>query len=226
MIAKFLTDLYESGRIELDAKPAAIGGIEDLQGTLISIDRDVRSDFPGDCPALDPEMAHWATVFLFKACHLLANRDLPAEAVTTELDPFQTPLDRSPATLYSVDLAFRFLPDLERLASQAAADDPLVKALHSQGQLWPLSSVGMPLVSAGLDIAPILANTSLSLLYAERIIERKDKSRLGDPATAALVDEAIGAHPELCPEIAARLAQLRETPLPEAEEKEADTQTL
>lgn len=225
MIAKFLNDLYDSGRIELDAKPAEIGGIDALQGTLISIDREIRSDFPGVCPPLDPAMAHWATQFLFKACHLLANRDLPADTVQTELDPAATPPDRSPAALYSVDLAFRFIPDVERLASQAAAEDPLVKALHAQGLLWPLSSVGMRLEDPDFDVSPILADPVLSLCYAERIIARKDKSRLGDPATAALVNEALGGYPELCPEIAVALTETQKEATHPTEEEGDQSKT-
>lgn len=202
MIAKFIHDLYDSGRIVLDAAPAEVGGLDELRGTLIEIDRDARTEFPGDCPIADLPAAVWAAQFLFKACHLLANRDLPAAAIQNELDPANTPPDRSPEAVYSVDLCFRFLLDLERLASQAAAEDPLVVALRAQGELWPLSSVGMPLENPQFDLGPIFAHASLSTCYAERIIARNDKSRLGDPATAALVREAIGGHPELCPEIA------------------------
>ena len=206
MIAKFLRQLYDDGRIELDAKPAEIGNREKLQGALIEIDRELRADFPDECPSLDLDMAHWATQFLFKACHLFANRDLPVEAIKNELNAADTPAPRTPEALYSIDLAFRFLPDLERLVTQAAAEDPLLEAIHAQGELWPLSSVGMRLEGANFDLAPIFANASLRLCYAERIIAHKDKSRLGDPATAALVREALGGYPDLCPEIAAALA--------------------
>ena len=37
------------------------------------------------------------------------------------------PQKASPAVCYSVDLTFRFLPDLTRLARAASEDDPLVK---------------------------------------------------------------------------------------------------
>jgi len=63
---------------------------------------------------------------------------------------------------------------------------------------WPLSSVGVAGVS-DVDVDPFIDHPSLRRLYADRIVERRDASRLGDPRVRAAVREAIGAHDELVP---------------------------
>jgi hypothetical protein len=99
----------------------------------------------------------------------------------------------SPEVCYSTDLALRVLPQLLALARGVALDDPLVIGLNTLAHDWPLSSVGVPEVT-NVDESPFIDHPTLRRLYADRIIERRDVSRLTDPRVVAAVREALGAH--------------------------------
>lgn len=172
------------------------------RAALIDLDRHARIDMPGECPALDLDAALWAARSLFKACYLMANREIESGVIASGEDGPEP----TPEAAYSVDLSFRFLPDLAALVSQASEADPLGQVLLGWGRRWPFSSVGMKLGGADLDHVAIAASASLRLSYADRIIAKKDTSRLGDRWVAGLVRGALGAYPDLCPEIAAALA--------------------
>jgi hypothetical protein len=76
----------------------------------------------------------------------------------------------------------------------------LLARLVDWANAWPLSSVGIPGASpTALD--PVLEHPSLRVVYADRIIARKDLARLNDPRACEAVLRAIGLHAELAPEV-------------------------
>jgi hypothetical protein len=113
----------------------------------------------------------------------------------------------SPAVCYSVDLSFRYLPDLLSLAKGIAPADPLVTGLTGLARAWPLSSVGVLGIEGPVDVRPFIADPSLRQLYVDRIIDKADASRLGDPQIVDLVREALGDFPDLAPKLAPALQQ-------------------
>ncbi len=104
----------------------------------------------------------------------------------------------------SVDLTFRFLPDLYRLAKAASEGDPLCERLRGWAGEWPLSSVGMPDVNPA-DINDVCEHSGLLLRYVDRIMVRRDRSRLADPRVRAAAQAAIGHFTELAGDLAAAL---------------------
>ncbi|MBM4077860.1 MAG: hypothetical protein FJ267_19700 [Planctomycetes bacterium] len=98
--------------------------------------------------------------------------------------------------VYSVDLVFRFLPDLVRIVKGMNSSDPLLERLKEWGRQWPLSSVSIPdlLVT---EIEPILADRCLSQLYADRIIESGSTDRLNDPRVREMIRGQFGAYLEM-----------------------------
>lgn len=172
-----------------------------MEAVLIDYDSAVRHDFPGDAPALDIACAFWAARQFYLACKFAVYRDLPAEAMAQAFDeacPIASPAVRH----YSVDLVFRFLPDLYRLARTASSEDPLCLQLLRWAGDWPLSSVGMSDANPS-DLGPILEHRGLRKLYADRIVAREDLRRLNFPEVRAAVRAALGAFEDLAPAVAA-----------------------
>jgi MoxR-vWA-beta-propeller ternary system protein len=96
-----------------------------------------------------------------------------------------------------VDLAFRFLPDLFRIARAASESDPLLKVLQRWTVEWPLSTVGIPIDrAADLTTQFVMGDETLRKLYADRIIARQDRSRVKDVAVRTAVRDWIGYYPE------------------------------
>src|SRR5207253_2041538 len=145
-----------------------------------------------------------SAVILYRACQCLVYRDLELHQALPE-QKVRGPGARTPADHYSADVVLRFLPDVWRLSRDVASADPLVKYLQELAGLWPLSSIGMPDVQVA-HLGEFLDDRCLVTLYADRILDRKDRSRLADPRARSAVQSAIGPFTDLAPEMSRHLA--------------------
>jgi len=199
--SQFIDDLLELGRVQVSfqllAPDAFRQGVEDL-------DRVAREELAAHPPQLEPAVAQWAMSVLYSAAQALVYRDIEADAVRAALSR-PCPLAPSPEVCYSADLAFRYLPDLIRLARGIAQEDALVKGLSELAQAWPLSSVGVAGLKQ-LDVEPFIGHCSLRQLYVDRILQRSDAGRLDHPLVRQAVRQAIGGFRELAsPDILATI---------------------
>lgn len=210
-LPEFIRSLWSEGRVKV---PGILEPLEqndpELSRVLESVDRDARELFPGEAPALSLPAAAWSAHRVHTVCAALAHRDLGVEELKGPLSA-PCPAESSPSVCYSVDLTLRYLPDVVRLARAASSNDPLLEPLMAWCREWPLSSVGVADVGP-VDISAFAIHDGLLRLYADRIIERRDRARLGDPLVDGALREAIGAHPELAPEVAAWLDAARSPP--------------
>jgi hypothetical protein len=171
-----------------------------------------RLNIPGDPPRLDLEAALWAAVHYYKACQYAVFRDYGPDFAFAPADKAIVAFN-SPEAHYSVDLTFRFLPDLLALC-QAATDDPLRLELLKWARQWPLSSVGV-IETCEVDIAPLLGSASLMQMYADRAIERGDVRGMQNVHGAQVIGRSLGLHQELAPELMRRFALSRVQPVEE-----------
>lgn len=206
--AGFLRSLWNEGRVRVPAVTAspADGPLmsdeerQALSRVLQECAAVDRRECPGQPPALHLESAIWASEMLFRACSAVVHRSLSSETLAELFSPASVPNESipSPQAAYSVDLAFRFLFDVARIARAASAADPLLPYLKAWGEAWPLSSVGMPGLAA-VDVSPFWEDCCLRTLYVDRVIDRQDHSRLEDDRVQIAVKEALGLYPELAP---------------------------
>lgn len=209
----FLRALLERGQVTVaPLGPLGREEVHQSEEILRAFEGRYRLELPGIPPPLDERAANWAGILFYRACQGYAFRDLAAELLARELSqPCPVPIDAG--VHYSVDLIYRFLPDLIRLVRAASENDPLGQHLLRWAQSWPLSSVGIPNVGetscVGFADAP-----SLLALYADRILASGDRSRLNDPLARQAVARALGLHPELAGALAADfpVPSLQETP--------------
>jgi hypothetical protein len=204
-----LRGLLEEGRVVLKTPlvPAA-GEPRAAEGVLIEFEQRFRLEMPGVAPAFSMSAALWGAEMTYLACQCLAFREIDEAELSNRLSrPFAAARDAS--VHYSVDLTFRMLPDLYHRARSASRNDPLVNRLLEWAGSWPLSSVGIPETTGEnatadpTQIESILEHPSLRTLYIDRIMARKDFSRLSDPRVRELVTAAIGLHGELAPDLLA-----------------------
>jgi hypothetical protein len=204
-LSQFLQRLFEDGRVMVSApEPVDKEELRAAEPTLAALEAVYRLDLPGEAPPLLPATARWAAMSMFHACQFVAYRDADEEMVAAALSSPLPAADAAPrnedgpgclsyqaALHYSVDLTLRFLPDLLRLARSNAENDPLLGYLRQWAIAWPLSSVGLPDVTPD-SIEPIVNHPCLLKMYGDRIIARKDRSRLGDPRVNQVVQQALG----------------------------------
>ena len=120
-LPEFLDCLFTTGRVRVP-KPAAILERERLTAdeVLAAFEREYRRELPGVPPPVCPPAAGWAATMLYRACQFVAFRDVDHETIAGALNT-ACPAGDPPAVHYSVDLAFRYLPDLTNLAQRLAA---------------------------------------------------------------------------------------------------------
>jgi hypothetical protein len=192
-LGQFLLRLQGSGQVLVSRDvPVARG---DAEQVLRDTDAAVRLDAPDGLPPFDGAAALWAAERLYDACALFAHRDLGPDVVHERLGVACPSSARLPATHFAVDLAFRHLPELVRIARGVAPDDPLLVALRGLARAWPLSSVGLADVGP-VDVEVLCANDGLRRFYVDRILCRGDADRARDPSILSAIDAALGTHRE------------------------------
>ena len=204
IVQEFYEALLLDGRLHLRSEglPAA----EELDSAtrfLLQQEQTSRRSLAGDPPAPEMTAVRWAAGAFYRAAQFVVYRDLNEDALKRDLS-VPCPGPGSPTVSYSVDLSFRFLPELIRLARAASENDPLTTRLMIWASEWPLSSIGVKGVSA-VSTDAFIEDASLRALYVDRLIATEDIQRLEDPRVREAVQRALGAYPELAPGIAAAL---------------------
>jgi hypothetical protein len=169
--------------------------------TLAAFEQQYRLELPATPPTVFAPAARWAAAMFYRACQFVAFRDAAEELIAKSL-AVPCPQGDPPSVHYSVDLTFRYLPSLHKLAESAAQNDPLLTHLDRWAIEWPLSSVGMA-VSEPVSIGPWAHDACLLGLYVDRVIARGDAWRLSDPPVREAVQQAIGPFSALAPKLAA-----------------------
>ncbi|MES2788680.1 MAG: hypothetical protein V4719_03590 [Planctomycetota bacterium] len=187
-------DLVLSNNVAPDDADVALSMSE-----LQVLETGYRGGLPGHPPQLHIPAAAWALNQLYRASQYLVYRELSEEQMQVDLNqPYTEAITSS--VCYSVDLSFRFLPELMRLAQASSANQTLVEILRGWAAAWPLSSVGIPGVKVS-TIDPIPTSACLLTLYVDRVLASGDQSRLQDEQVANAVRIALGGFRDLCPAI-------------------------
>ncbi len=200
-VRSVMEQLFVDGTVRVSgAAQASHEEIEAAVDWVLEVEPQMREHGPLTPPEVDRSALRGAIRHFHGAAQLAVFRQLGPEEVAKRLgDDFVGEGDAA-SVAYSVDLVFRFLPDLVRIVKGMNPDDPLLAQLRKWGERWPLSSVGTPgLTVSGLE--PLLANRCLSMMYVDRIVEADAVDRLHDPRVQDLVRGVIGAYPELSPNL-------------------------
>jgi hypothetical protein len=190
-LTHFLTNLTQEGsaHLEGDILPFEPDDLTNAVGFLHAMYEYDALDMPHTPPQYLGAAGLWAAQFFYHALQCTVMRNLDDEAVENLLKDYAE--DITPEAIYSVDLTFRYLPDLFKLAKGLAPDDVLVQILKKNALIWNFSSVGMDLgndVSHGI----VLEHPSLRIAYVDRIIQAKDIKRAHSDAIKELVQAALG----------------------------------
>ena len=209
MIVEFVRELFDGGRVRVGHPDRAESS--ESQDELLSFLQDCeavhRRSFPGTAPPLLAEVAVWSTRVFYRACQAATFRNLPAELLPEFLGEPAPPGD-SAARHYSADLVLQFLPDLIKLTGHVAPNDPLVTILKTWANQWPLSSIGINGVQPE-SLAGIVDHPAVLACYVDRVIARRDVTRLNDATVLASVRRSLGLHASQFPEF---LPHLRSSP--------------
>jgi len=212
-LQRFLEQLFEDGQVEVPMQfpeEAALNAEdEQVEAVLAARAEAIAATLAPPVPTPDLPTALWAAKRFYFAAFAYVHREISADDLRAGLS--KTPPASSGGDAdFGADLVFAFAPDLVKMARATASADPLVEAITSLLQPWPLSSVGMESATPPGDKSLALwRSDSLRALYVDRVIEMADLSRLNHTAVREAVSAAIGAHPELSPELARAIDEAR-----------------
>ncbi|MCA9031173.1 MAG: hypothetical protein KDA69_12830 [Planctomycetaceae bacterium] len=196
MLNNFLERLFVDGRLVLESESVpSPRGIQQAVSRLCELELDYRQQLATSPPNISESAAEWALQTFYEVSLKLAYPHLANQIMDTA--KVAAPDPANPEAVYSVDLLFRFLPDLFRLAKAANAN-AVLEQLSVFANEWPLSSVGLEDVSP-VALDGILSQPALRMLYVDRIIARQDASRIRDERVLELVQAAVGIHAEFAP---------------------------
>jgi len=193
LLTAFLHDLLTTGSVTL---PGQSTGFEttDAQAAQTLLHEyylEDSIDLPHTAPAFEADAAQWAAQFLYRTVQLVLVRELDEATIAQQLSEYRGPL--TPEVTYSVDLSFRYLPDLLLLAKGLAPGDALVARLQATAQRWPLSFASGETPDAQAE-ATVLGHPALRQAYIDRIIRGQYRSRAKQPHLQPLIQNALGAH--------------------------------
>jgi len=140
----FLRQLFHDGQLEINAlhDPSPAEVEEGLRFAEM-FEQEYRQQLAGTPPAFSPEPFSWAALNFYRASQFILFRDVNAETVNAVLNQFNKPIVNH-STIYSIDLVFRFLPDLHSFARREGNDDPVEVNIKQWLADWPLSNSGTP----------------------------------------------------------------------------------
>jgi len=191
VLAAFTQALLNEGHLPVEGALAAFaaGDLDESAKILQDFYTEDLLEMPFQAPAFSTGAALWAAGYFYTAVQLTVLRDIKEDTVQQALKEF--PGSITPEAIYSADLMLRHLPALFGLAKGLAPADVLVTALHRTALQWPFSSVGIALDGIP-DESIILSHASIRQTYIDRIIARKDSSRLKTLAPAMPIRETLG----------------------------------
>ncbi len=186
-----LNEWWTSGRLIVDHPGGYETIADDKLGQWIeSIESTYRFQLPADLPELNVAAAIWACKQVIRAAQLSVYRELGEDFIKQGLEWIPSWLPNSASSVktqetftsvfatlpehhYSVDLFFRFLPDLFRLTQVASPSDPLLAYLQQWATIWPLSGNGISGVTVCEEAVQVVQRTrGLRILYRERSLAR------------------------------------------------------
>jgi hypothetical protein len=192
-LVQFIQEIIQQGKVTVAGEIIPFSE-EDLQQSIERLREYHYYQVPeltGMVPSFNAPAALWAAGYLYRVVQLVMLRNLGEDAVQGLLIPYDGPV--SPEAVLSVDVSFRYLPNLLALAKGLAPEDVLVKRLQETAAQWPFSSVGMK-VNGVMDVEVIMNNACLRKAYIDRIIEAKDRKRCNNSLVNEYIKEALGDH--------------------------------
>ncbi|MCE3227288.1 MAG: hypothetical protein K0S32_1839 [Bacteroidetes bacterium] len=190
-LSSFLLGLFENGEVTVKKELSEFSETEKQESVSIlkNIYEQSKSEMPSGVPEFDADAALWGSMILYRCIQFVMIRNLEAEEIEKRITDFKS--ESTPSSVYSADLCLRYLPDVLRFAVSLAPDDPLVVRIKQLAEQWPFSSVGIK-TNPETESSVSFDNRSLMKSYVDRIIDKKDLSKINNNNLKEEVEAVLG----------------------------------
>ncbi|MGY6648574.1 hypothetical protein [Wenyingzhuangia sp. IMCC45574] len=169
MLTTFLDGLFTTGQLKVE-KEILVFTDEDINKTqelLLAYFESYRFTFPNSNTIhFDTNAGIWATQYLYRLCQSLLLRELSEEEAVSILPKYNGTKTKN--EILSVDLIFRFIPQIFNISKSLTPSDILVKELQNLATNWSLSLFE---IAENIKTESIEANNTLLEIYCNRLIE-------------------------------------------------------
>jgi hypothetical protein len=200
-LTNFLKELWETGSASVDRDLEFTDKeLEDCHSLLIHYEKNARLNVPENLPGFNVGMAVHAVQLFYNISQMVVNRDFSENLIDecfSRVEKFEDEKDLT--TVWSVDLIFQHLPSLLKIAKNLSEGDSLCQRIIELSENFPLSSVGIPLKKCHDGF--LFENSSLTIIYLNRIIENQAVDRLTNEKTYNILMETLGQHSTLCKDL-------------------------
>ena len=195
---KFLLELSEAGEVTVDRKLEI--SAEELDACipiLKSLEKSARLNAPSGLPKFNEKTASTALKIFYNICQMMVNRDFSENLINNTFNQLEElPDPASLETVWSVDVVFRYLPDIFRMSTKLSKGDPLCDKIVDLAKRFPFSTPGIKIDDC-VD-AYLVENDALKIIYMNRIIESEAVDRLVNADTKLAIEEKLGNQQQLC----------------------------
>ncbi|MFK7776023.1 MAG: hypothetical protein AB8F94_28120 [Saprospiraceae bacterium] len=170
---------------------------EEKEKVILFLEKEYQaesSEFPFVSPEFHPQAALWAAEISYYACQFILFRENDEAKMEDFFPAFQ--FEVSPSTILSVDLCFRFIPDMLRQLSLIDSEDSLIAILEKYLKTWHFSGINYSLNLKDLDLNIIFTDPCLQQLYLNRITTYKNIHLAKSPKINQLLKANFGIFEE------------------------------
>ncbi len=168
-----------------------------VESVLFEAERIWRASLPDDLPAFDVRSAKQAAEIVFAVCQSLADASFRAVDVHRVITESGLKPSADPSIIYSADLLFHFLPQLEERAGRLS-DSELKDVVRQLCASWPFSSVGVNELPHG-SLSDAIRHGGLWTEFTDRVLTTRDKHWMMDSSVKIELKSSLGHYPELDP---------------------------
>ncbi len=148
--------------------------------------------FQFEVPDFNSDVALWAAEFMYVSAQLIIYRENHSNELQDILPNEEFVV--TPSTLMSVDICFRFIPDLLKELKLIDGEDKLIPILESKLQKWYYSAVNSEVEIENKDWDVVIQSPCLTQLYINRIIKFKNRKLAKIPNVNSKISARIGIY--------------------------------
>lgn len=148
------------------------------------------NEYPSNAPSYSAAAGIWSAKMVYIAAHLLIHREHSPENLP-ELFP-KDEFEANESNILSVDICLRFLPPIIFQLKLINPEDKLIQILEKHLIKWHYSGIGYELENEELSFEKILSSNCLSILYCERVIDKRAVKLAKTEHVNRLINEQLG----------------------------------
>jgi MoxR-vWA-beta-propeller ternary system domain bpX4 len=149
-----------------------------------------KLNFPKIDICFSPEAAKWSARYIYIIAQSVIYREHKPEYIKSLLE--HTDIEINDSNIITIDLCFRFLPDMLAQLHLLDYEDTLISLVEVELKRWNYSAIQSSLIFSTEEVEPFVQSNGMRQLYCNRIINYKNIKLAFLPLLLPLVKANLG----------------------------------